>query len=336
MGSIAALLLSAAIALGSRMLRDFDSALLPYAVATVFLAFGLAHRCTARRSDPPAHLLQRPDHRTFLPQDPRPGDGLAREDTVREEGSKAGASQGSPREESLRRIPDEPLRTTTAAPVPALSPRRLFGAHSSAHWVARQLLLWGCLLAVLVTIPLVWGWLTFHRATGPGPGYDMRIWGFRVIGFDSSDVVGWIVFRGLDLAALLVIAGAGYFLWQRLRNRSAALGGRVAHDLVALLALLVVSVAGLLLTFSALFLHVGGYRLLSLLHMASVVFTLVSLPFGKFFPRVRRVGVIGEKSSPPLPDRTNNPLPGAVANSSAPHRISCIPRPERPLPHGTS
>ncbi|MFE3552100.1 hypothetical protein ACFXN2_25935 [Streptomyces kronopolitis] len=189
---------------------------------------------------------------------------------------------------------------------------------------------------MLVTIPLVWGWLTFHRATGPGPGYDMRIWGFSVTGFDSSDVVGWIVFRGLDLAALLVIAGAGYFLWQRLRNRSAALGGRVAHDLVALLALLVVSVTGLLLTFSAFLLHGGGYRLPSLLHMASVVFALVSLPFGKFFPRVRRVGVIGGKSSPPLPDRANSSLPGVVANSSVPHRISCIPRPERQLSHGSS
>ncbi|WP_189101708.1 hypothetical protein [Streptomyces kronopolitis] len=189
---------------------------------------------------------------------------------------------------------------------------------------------------MLATISLVWGWLTFHRAIAPGPGYDMRIWGFRAIGFDSSGVVGWIVFRGLDLAALLVIAGVGYLLWQRLRDRSAAPGGHVAHDLVALLALLVVSVSGLLLTFSAFFLHGGGYRLLSLLHMASVGFTLVSLPFGKFFPRVRRVDVTAGSRSAPLLDRTNSPLPGAVGNSSAPPRISCIHRPERPLSHGSS
>lgn len=245
MGSIAALLLSAAIVLGSRMLRDFDSALLPYAVATVFLAFGLAYRCTARRSDPPARRLQRSD------------------------------------------------------PHPGLDSRPFVVARSPAHWVARQLLVWGCLLAVLITVPLVWGWLTFAATTVPGPGYDMRIWGFRVIGFDSSDVIGWIVFRGLDLAALLVIAGAGYFLWRRRRERSAAPGGRIAYDLVALLALLVVAVTGLLLTFSALFLHGGGYRLLSLLHMASVAFTLVYLPFGKFFPRVRRFGVIGGKPFAP-------------------------------------
>ncbi|MEX2973063.1 hypothetical protein [Streptomyces sp. C184] len=344
MGSVAALLLSAAIVLGSRMLRDFDSALLPYAVATVFLAFGIAYRCTVRCSDPAARRLHRQARPTLFSKDAR-----SREDATRVEISSADAppadvsstdapsagvasaefpnaeipsadvsSDGSPRqrsprqglsrvgsrdeslsEEDLRSLPEEdPRRASAALPretVAGLGFRKFVGAHSAARWVAHQLLFWGCLLAVLISIPLVWGWLTFTAATGPGPGpgYDMRIWGFRVIGFDSSDVVGWIVFHGLDLAALLVIAGAGYFLRRRLRDRAAAPGARVAYDLVPLLALLVVSVTGLLLTFSALFLHGGGYRLLALLHMASVVFTLVYLPFGKFFHPVQRSGAAG-------------------------------------------
>lgn len=45
-------LLILAIVLGSRMLRNFDSALLPYAVATVFLAFGVAYRYTVWISAP--------------------------------------------------------------------------------------------------------------------------------------------------------------------------------------------------------------------------------------------------------------------------------------------
>lgn len=45
-GVIVSALLILAIVLGSRLLVNFDSALLPYAVATVFLAFGVAHRYT--------------------------------------------------------------------------------------------------------------------------------------------------------------------------------------------------------------------------------------------------------------------------------------------------
>lgn len=59
-------LLILAIVFGSRLLRDFDSALLPYAVATVFLAFGVAYRYTVWVSAPGARRLFRQGWRAFF------------------------------------------------------------------------------------------------------------------------------------------------------------------------------------------------------------------------------------------------------------------------------
>jgi nitrate reductase gamma subunit len=101
------------------------------------------------------------------------------------------------------------------------------------------------------------------------------------------------MFHGLDLAAVLVIGGAGYFLWRRYHDRAAITGQRFAYDFLPLLALLTISVTGLLLTFSEIFLHGGGHEFPAVLHMVSVVFTLVYLPFGKFFHIVQRPAAVG-------------------------------------------
>ncbi|QDY80985.1 MFS transporter [Streptomyces qinzhouensis] len=258
-GAVVSGLLVLAIVLGSRKLRDFDSALLPYAVATVFLAFGVAYRYTVWISSPGAHRLFRQGWRVFF--------------------SAA----------NFRRAPTAVPRMIATY----LGFQKFLGARSRARWIAHQSIFWGCVLAALITFPLTWGWFTFTSATGSGPGYEMRIWGFKVLGFDALNAFGWIMFHGLDLAAVLVIAGASYFLWRRTRNRGTVAGQRFAYDLVPLIALIVIAVSGLLLTFSSLFLDGGGYQFLAVLHMAAVVLTLVYIPFGKFFHIVQRPAAVG-------------------------------------------
>ncbi|MFG2194406.1 MFS transporter [Streptomyces sp. NPDC048639] len=261
------LLLVLAIVLGSRYLRTLDAALLPYAVATVFLAFGVAYRCTVRLAAPaPRNLHRQGRHSLF---------------------SAAG----------LRAVPAALARTLAVQ----LGFRTPPGAGSRIRWIAHQLIVWGCLLAVLITFPMTWGWVSFTATSPAGPGYMLRIWGFEVLGFDALNVVGWALFHVLDLAAVLVIAGAGYFLWQRMRNRGGATGQNFAYDMLPLLALIVIAVTGLLLTFSSLFLGGRGYAFLAVLHMVSVVFTLICLPFGKFFHIVQRpasagVGLLGDRA----------------------------------------
>ncbi|KOG08898.1 MFS transporter [Streptomyces viridochromogenes] len=258
-GAVVSALLVIAIVFGSRLLRDFDSALLPYAVATVFLAFGVAYRYTVWVSAPGARRLFKQGRRSFF--------------------SAA----------NFRKAP-------TALPkmiATYLGFQKFLGARSHARWAAHQLVFWGCLLAAAITFPLTWGWFTFTSSTGSGPGYEMRIWGFKVLGFDSLSFFGWIMFHGLDIAAVLVIAGASYFLWRRMKDRGAITGQRFAYDLVPLICLVVISVTGLLLTFSSIFLHGGGYEFLAVLHMVSVVFTLIYIPFGKFFHIVQRPAAVG-------------------------------------------
>ncbi|MFE6104155.1 MFS transporter [Streptomyces laurentii] len=258
-GVAVSVLLILAIVFGSRLLRDFDSALLPYAVATVFLAFGVAYRYTVWVSAPGARRLFTQGWHAFF----------------------------SPR--NFRKAPTALPRMIATY----LGFQKFLGARSHGRWAAHQLIFWGCVLAALITFPLTWGWFTFTSSTGSGPGYEMRIWGFKIIGFDSLNVVGWLMFHGLDIAAVLVIPGACYFLWRRMKDRGAITGQRFGYDLVPLIALIVISVTGLLLTFSSIFLHGGGYQFLAILHMVAVVFTLIYIPFGKFFHIVQRPAAVG-------------------------------------------
>ncbi|MER7462916.1 MFS transporter [Streptomyces sp. NPDC097981] len=258
-GTAVSLLLVAAIVLGSRLLRDFDSALLPYAVATVFLAFGVAYRYTVWVSAPGARRLFKKGFASFF--------------------SAA----------NFRKAPTAVPRMIATY----LGLQKFLGARSRSRWAAHQLVFWGCLLAAAITFPLTWGWFTFTSATGSGPGYEMRIWGFEVLGFDALGPLGRLMFHGLDIAALLVIPGASYFLWRRMKDRGAITGQRFAYDLLPLICLIVISVTGLLLSFSSVFLHGGGYGFLALAHMVAVVFTLVYIPFGKFFHIVQRPAAVG-------------------------------------------
>ncbi|MEV6964497.1 hypothetical protein AB0M47_05225 [Hamadaea sp. NPDC051192] len=257
--TIASVVLALAIFLGSRGLRTFDSALAPYAVATVFLVFGATYRYLVWISRPGAQRLFRKGFGALFSWD------------------------------NFRRTP-------TALPRMAatyLGFQKFLGARSKPRWVAHQLLFWGCILAALITFPLTWGWFTFTANSGSGPQYTMNLWGFGILKFDALSVFGWIMFHGLDIAAVLVIAGAGYFLVRRMRDREATTGQRFGYDFLPLLALITISVTGLLLTFSSVFLHGGGYEFLAVLHMASVVLTLIYLPFGKFFHIIQRPAAVG-------------------------------------------
>jgi hypothetical protein len=255
---LVALVLAAAIFLGSGGLKHFDAALIGYATATIFLAFGVAYRYAVWVKSPPARRYLIQGWRAFL---------------------------------SVRQF----LRFPTLVPrqlASNLGFQTFIKERGVARWMAHQAIFWGVVFATLITFPLTFGWIYF-RATDGGSSYAMFLLGVKVLTFDPLSWLGWLAFHGLDITAVLVIAGCSYYLWRRFRDREAMTDQHFVMDLLPLVALVAISVTGLLLTLSAALLEGRYYDFLAILHMATVVLTLVFIPFGKFFHVIQRPASIG-------------------------------------------
>jgi hypothetical protein len=158
-----------------------------------------------------------------------------------------------------------------------------------------QCLFWGCLLAAAITFPLVFGWIHFGSALNDQMTYVTYVFGFPVASFRIRTVVSWLLFHGLDIAAVLVLAGITLALWRRMRDRGAQALQSFTRDLLPLAMLFAISITGLALTASTLWLRGIFYEFLSLFHTVTVVAALLFLPFGKFFHIFQRPAQLGVK-----------------------------------------
>lgn len=243
----AAGLVVAGIYFGSRHLRDFDAALVAYAGASVFAAFGLGYRYGMWLERPPTRLYWRRGWQVFF--------------------------RGMPG--SLFKLVPIAWNNLVA--------QRFIETRSRLRWTAHLLIAWGCILAAAVTFPLSFGWIRFESAPRAPRIYDAYVFGLRVFRFPIDGALAPLVFDVLDVAAILVLAGIALALWRRTHDRGALAVQQFANDLVPLMLLFAVCVTGLFLTLST---HLMGglrYSFLSQLHAVTVIFTLVYLPFGKFF-----------------------------------------------------
>jgi len=80
---------------------------------------------------------------------------------------------------------------------------------------------------------------------------------------------------------------------RRMRDHGAAALQRFAEDFLPLILLFAISITGLLLTASYTWMQGYGYDFLALLHAITVIFTLLYLPFGKFFHIFQRPAQLG-------------------------------------------
>jgi hypothetical protein len=169
--SLVAAAVVVAIVAGSRALRDFDAALVGYATATVFLAFGVTYRYMVWVQSPPARRWFRRGWGSFL---------------------------------SWRNFRREPTRVPRAL-VGNLGLQRFIAVRGTGRWLAHQALFWGVVLATLVTFPLTFGWVRFEARPRAVDDYTSFVAGLQLGSFDATSLFGWIVFHLLDIVATIVV-----------------------------------------------------------------------------------------------------------------------------------
>jgi hypothetical protein len=258
-GLFTAALVLGAIYFGSRHLRDFDPALVPYAGASVFSAFGLGYRYSMWLTKPPTRLYWWRGWRLFFTRS--------------------------------RIVPHlAHLATLFAQNIIA---QRFIEKRSPLRWAAHWCIFWGCILAAAVTFPLSFGWIHFETAAASTRVYEAFVFGIHVFTFSLDSVAAPLVFNVLDISAALVLIGVFLAMWRRVQDRGALAVQQFGNDLLPLVMLFAVSVTGIFLTISTHLMRGLHFVFLSQLHAVTVIFTLLYLPFGKFFHIFQRPAQLG-------------------------------------------
>ncbi len=256
-GVAASAILTLLVIVGSRNLEHFDSALFGYTVASI-VAFGaIIFRY--------ALWLQRPATRKYFLR------GLQLFFQRKKFASNAVSAA-----------------TTTAT---NLVGQKFIFKRGFKRWLMHFLIMWGCILAAAITFPLVFGWVHFELEGDLG--YRAYLFGFPLSLVQGRDISAWIMFHGLDISAVMVLAGCAIAIHRRLRDRGAIALQTFLLDFVPHLMLIAISVSGLMLTASSLWFEGYMYLFIAMVHQATVIMTLFYLPFGKLFHIVQRPASIG-------------------------------------------
>jgi hypothetical protein len=258
-GVAATAILGGLILLGSRRLSHFDAALVGYTFATLFATFGITYRYAMWLQRPPTAMYWKRGWQVFLhPQS------------------------------WARNLVLWVKRLITVFFANSFIWKRGL-SRGAAHW----LVMWGCLIAAAITFPLVFGWIHFEFS---GPGFDhyqAYVFGFPTFQFGVESLLGFLIFHGLVWASFLVIAGVMLAMRRRMLGHDALVLQRFGEDFLPLILLFSVSITGLMLVVSYEWMDGYAYEFLSITHAMTVIFTLLWLPFGKFFHLFQRPAQLG-------------------------------------------
>lgn len=259
LASLATAALGLAILVGSRNLRHFDAALIGYTFATLFAAFGVTYRYSMWLQRPPTAMYWRRGWQVFFKSA-----HLAHNCGV-----------------WLRRVGGE------------FALNEFIFRRGKLRWLTHMLLMWGCTLAAAITFPLVFGWLHFESLPDRLDWYRINVFGFPTVAFPVDSLPGFLLFHALVWASFLVMAGVMLAVRRRLLDHGAAALQQFGEDFLPLILLFAVSVTGLMLTASYTWMKGYAYDFLAYFHAVTVIFTLLWLPFGKFFHIFQRPAQLG-------------------------------------------
>ncbi len=252
-------LLVAGIYFGSGEMRYFDPALTAYTCAVVFAAFGVTYRYSVWLQKPPTQMYWRRGWQLFFRAGKLPANLL-----------------------HMLRLFWESFVLQT-----------FISKRSPVRWGAHVLISWGCILAIMVTFPLVFGWVHFNSDPHNPAAYQAIVFGFCAAVFPAHSLAGWFTFHILDFSAVMILAGMALAMRRRVSDRGALSLQSFSMDFLPLLLLFSVCITGLMLTMSALWLRGYSYSFIAQLHAFSVILTLLYLPFGKFFHIFQRPANLG-------------------------------------------
>lgn len=255
----ATLLLAVLIVVGSRNLAHFDAALVGYTFSVLFATFGLTYRYAMWLQRPPTAVYWRRGWQAFFRR-------------------------------GWRRRNASIWFTRVATDVLA---NRFIFMRDRLRGLAHLLIMWGCLIAVAITFPLVFGWLYFRPVPGDLSLYETVVFGFPAFRFPHDSAIAFFLFHGLVWSSFLVIAGVMLAVRRRMREEGAAALQRFAEDFMPLILLFAVSLTGLMLTASYTWMKGYAYTFIAILHAITVIGTFLWLPFGKFFHIFQRPAQLG-------------------------------------------
>lgn len=253
------LVLAILIVVGSRNLAHFDAALVAYTFAVLFATFGLTYRYAMWLQRPPTAVYWRRGWQAFFRRGFR----------ARNVGT------------WFRRVGSEVLAN------------RFIFRRGRLRGLAHLCIMWGCIIAVFITFPLVFGWLYFRPVPGQLDWYRVVVFGFPTFAFPVHSAVAFFLFHGLVWSSFLVIAGVMLAMRRRMREEGAAAVQRYAEDFMPLILLFAVSLTGLMLTASYTWMKGYAYNFIAILHAITVIGTFLWLPFGKFFHIFQRPAQLG-------------------------------------------